>query len=71
VHTHKETFFQPSDDGIPSTWVVFYWDEDSNPCTDTHEAAYFRTEKEATEFENSLQDYDDWLTSQEIPLAVQ
>lgn len=65
---HKETFFQMAYDGIPSTWVVQYFE--SSPF-DFPDAAYFGTEEEAREFEKTLEKYDDWLSSQEIPLAIQ
>ena len=65
---HKETFYQSSHDGIPSYWVIQYWEDSPNNFP---EAAYFSSEEEAEEFEKELVEYDDWLTSQEIPLAVQ
>lgn len=67
---HKETFFQPADEGMPSTWVVQYWiDDPSGFC----EAKYLKTKEEAEAFkeENDMWEYDDWLGSQEIPLSVQ
>ena len=65
---HKETFFEPSYDGIISHWVVRYWYENPNGFC---ESQYFSTEKDAKEFESSLIQFDDWVTSQEIPLATQ
>jgi len=44
----KETFFQPANDGIPSHWVVQYW-EDSMV-----EAQYFNSQEEADIFEKTL-----------------
>ena len=47
---HKETFFQASDSGVPSHWVVqYYLNGSSFP-----EAAYFNKEKDAQEFEDEL-----------------
>ncbi len=68
---HKETFFQRGESGIPSAWVVFYWSEDCGPSQGTHKAAYFNEYEEAIEFEKTLDDYEDWYTSQEVTLAVQ
>jgi len=65
---HKETFFQSADSGIPSHWVVQYWDNDPSGFP---EASYFSTEEDAREFEKELTYYDEWLSSQEISLAVQ
>ena len=65
---HKETFFQRGEDGIPSHWVVQYWDNDP---TDFPEASYFGSAEGAEKFEKELVSYDDWLSSQEIPLSVQ
>ena len=47
---HKETFFQAADYGIPSHWVVQYYD-DGNPFP---EAEYFKTREEAERFEKSI-----------------
>jgi len=47
---HKETFFQEADDGIPSHWVVQYYDVGSKfPC-----ARYFGKEKDALTFEREI-----------------
>ena len=48
---HKETFFQPADDGMPSTWVVQFYTDNGNGFPD---AQYFATEKEARAFESDL-----------------
>lgn len=68
MYIHKKTFFQPDEYGISSHYCVLYWDNDPN---DFPEAKYFNMLEEAEEFENTLVSYDDWLSSQEIPLAVQ
>lgn len=68
VLIHKETFFQRSYDGVPSHWVVQYWEGSPNGFA---EANYFKNRDDAAEFEKELVIYDDWLTSQEIPLHVQ
>lgn len=65
---HKETFHQPADSGIPSHWVVQYWDNDPN---DFPKAKYFSALEDAEKFESTLVEYGDWLSSQETPLAVQ
>ena len=65
---HKETFYQSAYDGVPGHWVVQYWEDSPNNFP---EASYFGSEREAEEFRKELVEYDDWLTSQEIPLAVQ
>ena len=49
---HKETFFQEVNDGIPSHWVVQYW-EDSMV-----EAHYCNSKEEADIFEKSLDSGD-------------
>lgn len=49
---HKETFFQPADSGIPSHWVVQYWDTDNT--TGFPEASYFSKLEEAIVFEKTL-----------------
>ena len=48
---HKETFFQPADDGIPAHWVVQYWEskDDAFP-----EAQYFDNSFDAAEFEMTM-----------------
>ena len=69
--THKETFYQPGETGIPATWCVFYWNEGQTPDFDTHECAYFNSEDDATEFGRQMIQYDDWLTLQETQLPVQ
>ena len=55
---HKETFFQPADDGIPSHWVVQYWENNPGGFP---EASYFESMEDATEFEETLTIYDDWF----------
>lgn len=65
---HKETFYQAAHKETPSQWVVQYWDNDPNDFPD---AKYFNTMEDAKEFEKTLIEYGDWLSSQEIPLAVQ
>ena len=69
---HKETFYQQPEEGVPGTWVVFYWEEDENPACDMHDAQYFLEDKKmAKEFAAKMIQYDDWATSQEEQLAVQ
>jgi hypothetical protein len=52
--THKETFFQPSEEFIPSHWVVFYWPEGKDPRVDFHQAAYFEKKSDAFDYEKNL-----------------
>lgn len=48
---HKETFRQSADGGIPSHWVVQYWEsKDDAFC----QAEYFSNLKDAIEFEETL-----------------
>ncbi len=68
---HKETFHQKAHEGVPSHWVVFYWPEGSCPILNTHVARYFDTFDDAILFENELEAYEDWSSSQEIALATQ
>ena len=42
----KEMFFQPAFDGIPSHWVVQYYEEGKA----FPDAAYFKTESDALKF---------------------
>jgi hypothetical protein len=51
MRIHKETFCQPADSGIPSHWVVQYWDDDSNGFP---EASYFSNLEDAVKFEEEI-----------------
>ena len=48
---HKETFYQPADDGIPAHWVVQYWESREDAFC---QASYFDSEEDALEFEELL-----------------
>jgi hypothetical protein len=49
---HKETFFQAADYGIPSHWVVQYYDSEDEYAFPN--AEYFKSREDAEEFEKSL-----------------
>lgn len=56
---HKETFFQPAEDGIPSHYVVQYWSTESPDAFPF--ASYFDSECEAIKFEETLIPYNEWV----------
>ena len=65
----KEVFYQPAFEGVPSSWIVQYWENDP---TDFPEAQYFKTLEDAEVFADTMwPSYEDWLGSQQTPLANQ
>ncbi len=68
---HKETIYHEPSEEMPCYWVVFYWPDESHPLIDSAEYEYFTDQDRMEEFENRLDKFDDWCSSQEEPLAVQ